>query len=188
MPRHIDPEVEGRILDAARKLWRKGGEKALSMRAVAKAAGTNTPAVYRRFRGREEILRAVVRSYQQELFGVLQPCRSLQEVAQRYLDYALRRPREYRLMMSGLLARLSKTRPSLDYVVNQSSEWLGGRPGDHRALVYAIASLADGTAMFTITGFLPEEDFPTLHTAFAKAVEVLVANAEKFRTRSQMEK
>ena len=52
MPRQIDPEVEGRIIQAARKLWHKGGEKALSMRAVAKAAGTNTPAVYRRFRNR----------------------------------------------------------------------------------------------------------------------------------------
>ena len=60
MPRHSDPELEGRILNAARKLWHKGGETALSMRAVAKAAGTNTPAVYRRFRTREQILRALV--------------------------------------------------------------------------------------------------------------------------------
>src|SRR6266571_3778489 len=87
MLRHVDPEVEGRILQAAQKLWHKGGEKALSMRAVAKAARTNTPAVYRRFRNREEILRALVTYYQQEFFKVLQPCRSLQEVGQVYLDF-----------------------------------------------------------------------------------------------------
>ncbi len=184
MPRHIDPEVEGRILEAARKLWRKGGEKALNMRAVAKAAGTNTPAVYRRFRNREDILRAVVRSYQQELLAELQPCRSLQQVAKVYLDFALRRPREYQLIMSGLLAKMSKSRPSLNFVVDRASEWLGGPLGDHRALVYAMAALADGTAMFTITGFLPEEDIPTLHAAFAKAVEVLIANEERFRGQS----
>ena len=50
MPRPPDPDLEERILKAARKLWKKGGENALTMRAVAKAAGTkNTPAVYRRF-------------------------------------------------------------------------------------------------------------------------------------------
>jgi len=89
MPRHVDPEVEGRILEAARKLWRKGGEKSLSMRAVAKAARTNTPAVYRRFRNREEILRGVVTSYQREVSEQLKSCRSLQEMAQKYADYAL---------------------------------------------------------------------------------------------------
>ena len=65
MPRHIDPDLEGRILEAARKLWRKGGEKSLSMRTIAKLAGTNTPALYRRFRNRDDILRAMVQSYQQ---------------------------------------------------------------------------------------------------------------------------
>src|SRR5436309_2943122 len=49
MARHSDPELEDRILQAARKLWHDGGEEALSMRAVAKAAGTNTPAVYMRW-------------------------------------------------------------------------------------------------------------------------------------------
>jgi AcrR family transcriptional regulator len=181
MPRHIDPEVEGRILEAARKLWHKGGERALSMRAVARAAGTNTPAVYRRFHSREDILRAVVRSYQQELLATIQPCRSLQEVARCYLDFALRRPKEYQLIMSGLLARISEARPSLNYVVDQTSQWLGGTAGDHRALVYALAALADGTSMFTITGFLPPEDLPILHAAFGKAIEVLVANEAKFR-------
>jgi AcrR family transcriptional regulator len=50
MPRKPDPDVEVRILDAADKLLHRGGEKAISMRKVAKLARTNTPAVYRRFR------------------------------------------------------------------------------------------------------------------------------------------
>ena len=64
MARHSDPDLEARILQAARRLWHKGGESALSMRAIAKAAGTNTPAMYRRFRTRADILRALVSSYQ----------------------------------------------------------------------------------------------------------------------------
>ena len=50
MPRHPDPEVERRILTAASRLWARGGEKTLTMRAVAKAAGTTTPTVYERYR------------------------------------------------------------------------------------------------------------------------------------------
>src|SRR2546429_426225 len=44
MPRHPDPDLEERILKAAHTLWKRGGERALTMRAVALAAHTNTPA------------------------------------------------------------------------------------------------------------------------------------------------
>jgi AcrR family transcriptional regulator len=181
MSRHIDPEVAERILQAARKLWHKGGEKALSMRAVAKAAGTNTPAVYRRFRNREELLRALVTYYQQEFFKVLQPCRSLQEVGQAYLDFVLGRPREYLLMNSGLIGRVSKTRPNLDFVVERTSEWLGGAPGEHTPLVLALWALAHGAAMLKISGSVQEENFPTLREAFSQAIDILVANEKKLR-------
>ena len=50
MPRHADPELENRVLNAAQMLWKRGGEKALTMRAVARAAGTyagGVPAIQR---------------------------------------------------------------------------------------------------------------------------------------------
>jgi AcrR family transcriptional regulator len=184
MPRHIDPEVEGRILDAARKLWRKGGEKALSMRAVAKLAGTNTPAVYRRFRNREEILRGVVTSYQQEVSEQLKPCRSLQEMAQKYADYALQYPHEHRLMMSGLLARMTRARPNFEQALNRASEWLGGTPDDHRKLMLALVSLIDGFALLKNTGWVRDEDISALRAGFQKAVDVLVKNESEFRSRA----
>jgi len=185
MSRHIDPEVEERILQAARKLWHKGGEQALSMRAVAKAAGTNTPAVYRRFRNREELLRALVSYYQQEFFKVLQPCRSLQEVGQAYLDFVLGRPREYLLMNSGLIGRVSKTRPNLDFVVGRTSEWLGGAPGEHTPLVLALWALAHGAAMLRVSGSVLEANFPTLREAFSLAIDILVANEKKLRQKDR---
>ncbi len=184
MPRHIDPEVEGRILEAARKLWHKGGEGALNMRAVAKAAGTNTPAVYRRFRSREDILRSLVSLYQSEFFKVLQPCRSLPEVGQTYLDFVLGRPREYLLLNSGLIGRVSKTRPNLDFVIERTSEWLGGEPGEHAALVYALWALAHGTAMLRVSGSVGDENFPRLRAAFTDAVNVLIDNNKKLRCKN----
>ena len=184
MARHIDPDVEERILHAARKLWHKGGEDALNMRAVAKAAGTNTPAVYRRFRNREEILRALVSYYQQEFFKVLQPCRSHQDVGQAYLDFVLGRPREYLLMNSGLIGRVSTNRPNLDFVMERTSEWLGGEPGEHAPLVYALWALAHGTAMLRISGSVGEENFPKLREAFKRAIDILVANEKKLRNKA----
>ena len=59
MPRHPDPDLEQHILGAASRLWSRGGERALTMRAVAKAAGTTTPTVYERYRDRDAILRAL---------------------------------------------------------------------------------------------------------------------------------
>lgn len=182
MSRHIDPEVEGRILQAARKLWHTGGEKALSMRGVAKAAGTNTPAVYRRFRNRDEILKAMVAHYQQEFFKVLEPCRSLREVGQVYLDFVLSRPREYLLMNSGLIGRVTKTRPNLDFVIGKTAEWLGGASTEHTPLVLALWALAHGTAMLRVSGGVREEDFPKHRAAFSKAVDILVANEQNLRT------
>src|SRR5262249_3769934 len=181
MSRHIDPEVEGRILAAARKLWRKGGEKALSMRAVAKLAGTNTPAVYRRFRRREEILKALVQSYQYDLFRIIESCKSIQEVAERYVEFALARPREYQLVMSGLLPRVTKARPSLELATRKSAEWLGEWDGDCRALILVLADMVDGAATFKITEFLSDENFAVLRPALRKAVDLLVENARQFR-------
>jgi AcrR family transcriptional regulator len=184
MPRHIDPEVEGRILEAARKLWRKGGEKSLSMRAVAKAARTNTPAVYRRFRNREEILRGVVASYQQEVSERLKSCRSLQEMAQKYADYALEYPHEHRLMMSGLLARMTDARPNFEMALNRASEWLGGTPNDHRRLMLALVSLIDGFVLLKNTRWVRDEDVAALRAGFERAVDVLVQQEAGFRQRA----
>jgi len=76
MPRQPDPDLHERILNAAQKLWKKGAEKTLTMRAVAQAAGTNTPAVYRRFRNRDDILRALLRRIQQDVGDALRPAGS----------------------------------------------------------------------------------------------------------------
>jgi AcrR family transcriptional regulator len=181
MPRPSDPEVEGRILKAARKLWHKGGEDALSMRAVAKAAGTNTPAVYRRFRTREKILRALVQEYQQQLLKEIAESNSAPEAAERILDFALDHRREYELITSGLLARMTKERPSVEFIIYRCAEWMGGSPKDHEQLVLSIWALVHGMAMLRISGTMREEDYPRARMAFTAAVNLLLENAQKLR-------
>jgi AcrR family transcriptional regulator len=178
MARHSDPELEDRILQAARKLWHDGGEEALSMRAVAKAAGTNTPAVYRRFRTREDILRALVTSYQQQLYRRLVDCKSVIETAETFLDFSLSQPREYELIMSGLLARMTDDRPNLNLLAHRCAEWFGGVAREQYDLVLAIAALAHGTAMLTISGVVRKEHSRRAHDVCLRSLEVLAKHRE----------
>ena len=181
MARHSDPEVEGRILKAARKLWHKGGEQALSMRAVAKAAGTNTPAVYRRFRTRNEILRALVVDYQRQLFQAIGSCNSPHEIAEGILDFALSRPREYELITSGTLARMTDERPAVDFVKYRSAELMGGAPRDHEGLILAVWALVHGMALLRISGTLRKEDHARARAVFTQSLHILIDSEEKLQ-------
>ena len=179
MPRLPDPELETRVLKAAQKLWTAGGQKSLTMRAVAKAAGTNTPAVYRRFRDRRALLRALLQHHQTALAALIRGCNSLQEVCHCLLTYALEHPREYELIASKLVITSHKPRPNFEYVVQKAGEWLGGKPEQHRSLIIALWSQVHGTAMLLINDVIPEHEAKVL-AAFTIAVEELVRNHPRF--------
>lgn len=181
MPRPTDPKLESRILNAARRLWHKNGENALTMRAVAKAADSNTPAVYRRFRNRDDLLLALVQEYQKDLLRALEPCRSLQEIGECYFDFALQRPREYELLMSGLLARVRKAQPNFELLLRRCAEWLGGAPEDHEDFGLALFCLAHGAVMNVLSGNVWERSGDEIRSVFVRALNLLVANAKKFR-------
>jgi AcrR family transcriptional regulator len=181
MPRHLDPDVERRIIRAAIRLWHEGGEKALSMRTIAKAAGTHTPAVYRRFRNREDITRALVVSFQQQLFKLISPCGSMPEIAKAYLKFALRRPREYELIMSGLLAKTTPERPNLGFALGRVAQWLGGTQEDHEALVCTLSALLHGCASLIISGVVPQAKVSKLMAGTEAAVEILLADEARLR-------
>jgi AcrR family transcriptional regulator len=182
VPRPADPELESRVLKAAQKLWAAGGQKSLTMRAVAKAAGTNTPAVYRRFRDRRALLRAVLQHHQAALAVLIRRCKSLQEVCHCLLTYALDHPREYELIASRMVITSHKPRPNFEYVVQKAGEWLGGDAERHRPLIIALWSLVHGTAMLLINDVIPEHK-TTVRGAFSIAVEELIRNHTRFSKR-----
>jgi AcrR family transcriptional regulator len=188
MPRRPDPGVETRILSAARKLWKKGGEKALTMRAVAKAAGTNTPALYRRFQSRQEVLQALLRQVQQDVAEAVRPSRSPEEACERYLEFALSRPHEYELFYDHAYqlprpSRVSRTvalrehRPTMALMEAKLAERLGGSPEDHSRLSIALWALAHGTAMILISKSIPPEHAAELRSVFSSAVQTMIRNA-----------
>ena len=181
MPRQPDPLLEGRILEAARKLFLKGGEQSLSMRSLARLAHTNTPAVYRRFRNRKAILLALLKRYQQDLHGVLLPCHSPQEACQAMLEFALAHPREYQLAYSDWFFRFPEPRPNFEYLKGKFAEWLGGSPEDRSSLALGLWAQVHGTAMLLISKAVPPKDQPELHSVFTASVELLVRNAALHR-------
>jgi len=154
LPRHPDPDLEQRILDAASRLWARGGEKALTMRAVAKAAGTTTPTVYERYRHRDDILKALRLQTRKDLFAVLRRTSTLRQAIQRHLEFALEHTHAYEVLFDGVAKppSLHEPWPSFNLMRERLAHRLGGTPREHTRLMLALWSLTHGAAMLIIRG------------------------------------
>ena len=154
MPRQPNPELEHRILAAASRLWARGGEKALTMRAVAKAAGTTTPTVYERYRDRNGILRALRLKTRSELFAALSRTRNLSEFIEDYLRFALENPHSYEVLFDGVgkPPSLYEPWPSFNLMRDRLVDRLGASQYQQNRTILAIWELMHGTAMLIIRG------------------------------------
>lgn len=181
MPRPIDPGLESKVLEAARKLWVKGGGKALTIRSVAKLAGTNPPALYRRFPDRDAILKALVEAYQADFVRDVESSESPKEFALRVLDIAMRRPQEYELFLWGLRRGVTDARPVAELFMRRCAETLGGSPSDYLDLTLALRALLRGTAMYLMDNQETVSEKRT-NEAYARAVDILIGNERKMRS------
>lgn len=154
MPRHADPALEQRILKAARRLWKRGGEHALTMREVAKEARTTTPTVYERFRSRRQILQALCVETRQKLFTRMQGANSAFDACSRYVEFAQDHPHEFELLSAGWSKPPSASEqwPSFTLLKKTLSDSYGGEPDAYTRPALAIWSLAHGTAMLSVVG------------------------------------
>jgi AcrR family transcriptional regulator len=177
MPRTPDPLLHERIMNSARQLFAKGGAEGLSMRALAKLSRTTTTAVYRRFKNRDAILRALIDYYRKDFFSVLQPCRSIEELFQAMLDQALKKPSEYQFFYSKLMAKAPTPRPSFEFVKKRCAEWLGGHPDDYTRLVLALFAQTHGTAMLFISKAVSAENEANLMSTFKTTIKMLIESA-----------
>jgi AcrR family transcriptional regulator len=99
MPPHADQLLEERILKTAQKLWRTRGEAGLTLRAVAREAGTTTPTLYKRFRNKQALRSALAERVRLQLNEYLFAAKSLEDVSRRYLEFADEHPHEYQLLV-----------------------------------------------------------------------------------------
>ena len=195
MPRHPNPDLENRILNAAQALWKRGGEKALTMRAVARAAGTNTPAVYRRFKDRRDLVRGLLLRIANRIREDFSTGSTLEEVAEAYVDSALRMPHEYELFYthsrqlspprgSGKLRPIRESRPNFRFVEQLLAKRRGGSPEDQTQLALAIWAVLHGTTTLLLSRSIPDGHEEELRVACRAAVKTLLQGSSGFSEKS----
>jgi len=188
MPRHPDPNLEERVLKAADVLWRRGGERALTMRAVARAAGTNTPAVYRRFKNREDLIRALLLRIAHRIREHFEQRKTLEEMAEAYVDYAVKMPHEYQLFyryskfMSPRKGRgaprpIRDSRPNFALTEQLLTRHFGGQPADHTRTALGIWGLLHGTSMLLVSKSIPEGHEEALREGCRAGIRALLTGA-----------
>jgi AcrR family transcriptional regulator len=181
VPRHADPALEQRILNAARKLWKRGGEHALTMREVAKEAHTTTPTVYERFRSRKQMLQALCVDTRQKLFAVLKEAKSTQHACELYLGFAADHPHEYELLSAGWSKppSVNEQWPSFNLLKERLALRYGGKPDDYTRFALSVWELLHGTAMLIVVGKTGKELQLQMRLACLEAIEALGAALEK---------
>ena len=191
MPRHADPELENRVLNAAQMLWKRGGEKALTMRAVARAAGTNTPAVYRRFKDRRDLVRGLLLRIANRIREDFAAGETLEEMAEAYVDSALQKPHEYELFYtharelspprgSGKPKPIRESRPNFRFVEQLLAKRLGGEAEDHTQLALAVWATLHGTTTLLLSKSIPDGHEEELRKACRAAMKTMLEGAGKF--------
>ncbi|MGA1988654.1 MAG: TetR/AcrR family transcriptional regulator [Candidatus Sulfotelmatobacter sp.] len=191
MPRHPDPDLEERILKAAQTLWKRGGDKALTLRAVAKAAGTNTPAVYRRFKDRRDLVRGLLMRTASRVGKTFDTHETLEEMAESYVDLALADPHEYELFYtygrelspgrgSGRPKAIRESRPNFGLLEQRLAKRLGGSAEDHTRLALALWALMHGNTMLLLSKSIPAGHEEELRAACREAVKSLLEGAGRF--------
>jgi AcrR family transcriptional regulator len=191
MPRHADPDLENRILNAAQVLWKRGGEEALTMRAVARAAGTNTPAVYRRFKDRRDLVRGLLLRIANRIREDFAAGETLEEMAEAYVNSALQKPHEYELFYtharelspprgSGKPKPIRESRPNFRFVEQLLAKRLGGEAEDHTQLALAVWATLHGTTTLLLSKSIPDGHEEELRKACRAAIKTMLEGAGKF--------
>jgi len=152
MPRKADARLEGRIVDAAYQLWSLGGERALTMRAVASAAKTTTPTLYERFKDKRDLLVFLRERARSRMFQALQQGRSAVEVCELGLRFMLSNGNEYLLLTSDWADRMGRKEPlpSYEFLKGKLAQDLGGTAAEYSQLAMALVALVHGTALLLL--------------------------------------
>jgi AcrR family transcriptional regulator len=149
MPRKPDVALEGKIVDVAYRLWSDHGEKALTMRAVARAARTTTPTLYQRFRDKKDLRHFLEERARQNLFDALQSARTSLEICRKALEFTSTHGHEYRLLAAEWGQRFAQRLPTraFDYLKKMLAKELGGEAAQYEELAMQLFCQVHGAAL-----------------------------------------
>ena len=171
-------DLRAALVAHATALLRKEGAEALTLRAVARAAGVSEAAPYRHFANRRELVGAVAaegfRRMQEAMMAAMQKGgrEGLRGVATAYVRFALENPAEYRVMFGPEVAKTDDLpelrdtgRGVLDFVAHgmaalQQAGLIG--PGDPQLMAVVTWAQLHGLVMLALdgqsTGVAPDID------------------------------
>ena len=181
MPPKTDPQLEGRILKAAERLWSAKGEDGLTLRAVARQAGTTTPTVYKRFRNKRALQIALAHRFRDELIAECLSAKTLEEIHRRYVRFAEDQPHKYELLWLtwSEVFHPGRPRPIRAWLVEQLAKRFGGKPADYELTFYAVFLLSHGAAtLLTIPG--DEEAHKEVRENFLAICDAILRRGEMF--------
>lgn len=162
-------DLKSALVEAAGVILRRDGLEALSLRAVARAAGVSEAAPYRHFADRRALVAAVAeRGFQQLQVTMMERMRAaegrprLKQMALAYVEFGLANPAEYRVMFGpevaitdDLPALRETARSVLGFVAegirqSQSAGLIGA--GDPLLMAVTTWSTLHGLVMLTLDG------------------------------------
>jgi AcrR family transcriptional regulator len=182
MPPTADKNLEERIMKAAQRLWQVRGARGLTLRAVARAAGTTTPTVYKRFRNKQALQIALALRFRQQLNEQLFSTATLEEAIERYVRFAEEHPNEYQLLWGTWtdIFHPNFPRPGRAWFLAQLAGRFGGAPEDYGRAFYAFFLLGHGAAtLLAVPGDEIARD--EVRQNFSAISGVFLRNIELFR-------
>jgi len=186
MPRKADARLEGRILDAAYRIWSKRGEHALTMRAVALASGTTTPTLYERFSNKDDLLSLLRRRARLNLFAVIKSSRTPAQVCRRVLDFFAAHPNDFRLISEDWAIAFDRKEhmPSFEFLKRHLAAQLGGELDQQTPVALALVALLHGTATLLLSVDTHKKISRNFRGACISACESLIHAASAKAARS----
>ena len=167
-------------LEAAMGLLESEGLEAVSLRAVARAAGVSHAAPYHHFANRDELLAAVAARAFEQLGATMQasasaqaePREQLLAIAEAYVHFARDSPARFRLMFGPLLATRAQ-HPALDHAAAASFAVLLGAAERLDARLALPLALTGWSLAHGLSHLLLDEAFAGLKVALPEP-ELLV--------------
>jgi len=178
MPKIANPLLEKKILKATLSLLSRRGDHAVTMRAVAKAAGTTTPTLYQRFADRDALLLAICAEARLRLAQEIQAASSVAEACRRYLLFARKHPHEYELLMREgwhTAAASGYQGPAFLAAKGQIKKQFPGKPAQQVSLLIQLWCLMHGAASLMIAAEQKGDDAEDIVRACYAACKTLLS-------------
>ncbi|MFC7880139.1 TetR-like C-terminal domain-containing protein [Isoptericola sp. NPDC057391] len=169
-PRLHDDALRTRLLEVTSEALSTGGEHAVTVRAVAAAAGTSASAVYALFGSREELLAAVsaegFRRFGDHLAAVPRTddaAADLRALGMAYRRSALDDPHFYRTMFEravrpGADAPAPVDQPTFRVLRDATARVLGAPPREAESVAVGLWGLVHGLVSLELAGLLPGDE------------------------------